>query len=131
MWGVGLTPKFPMKLDVQQAGGNMNLNLADLLIKSLRVKAGSGTLSLKVPTRTFSADIAQETGDTEISLPANTGLQIKVNKLRMGTLIIGGKDAASGLNLSGTYQTDNFNSAKNRVTVTITKDLGSVRVKLP
>lgn len=130
-WNVGLSPKYPLNLSVQHEAGATNLNLAGLPVNSLKADLQRGSLTLKAPARTFSADLSQQSGETNISLPADTGLQLRLTRLAAGSVVIGGKEVASGRNLSGTYQTDNFASAKNQITLTVSKELGGINVSLP
>lgn len=130
-WNVGLSPKLPLGLSVTQETGSTVLNLEGLPLTRLNVTTGAGPVALRLPSRTLNANVAQETGSLEIFLPRDTGLRLIIKTFGTGSLMVEGTGVASGTDLSGTFETANFGSARYRVTLNLTHGAGPVVVYAP
>lgn len=128
-WAIGLSPKLPIALSVQTTQGDTTLNLRSLKLSALKLSHSLGGLELRLPAANLNASLNHAQGDATIILPPNTGISLEVKSFTQGTLIIGGKTVADGLDFNGTYQSANFGTAKYKVNVAVTKELGSLTVK--
>lgn len=130
-WNVGLSPKMPLSLNITKETGSNDINLKGLPITRLNMAAGTGPIQLVLPSRSMTANITQTTGSLDIYLPADTGLKLVVNKIDTGSLTIEGAEVASGTSLKGTFQTANYDSAKNKVTLSVALGTGPIEVFKP
>jgi hypothetical protein len=130
-WSVGLSPKLPLSLSVTQETGSSSLNLEGLPLTRLNVATGSGPVALRLPSRTLIASVSQETGSLEIFMPKDTGLKLVIKTFGTGSLSVEGSDVASGTDLSGTFQTANYDSARYKVTLNLSHGAGPVMVYAP
>ena len=66
-----------------------------------------------------------------MSLPRDTGLRVVIKKFDTGSLSIEGKSVATGTDLSGTFQTANYDQAKYKTVLSLTRGAGPVEVLSP
>ena len=84
-----------------------------------------------LPSRSLTANITQDTGSLNLYLPADTGLQVVIQNFGTGSLVVEGQEVASGIALTGTYKTANYDSARNRITLNLKMTTGDVKVFKP
>ncbi|EYB68419.1 hypothetical protein DEIPH_ctg024orf0029 [Deinococcus phoenicis] len=130
-WEVGLSPKLPLALTINQGSGSQDLKVRGLPLTRLNVKMGSGPVMMQLPAASFTAQLRQESGSLDIHVPQNTGVKLVLQQFRSGALTVEGKDIAAGQNLGGTYQTANYDAARYKVTVNLTWGSGAVQVHTP
>jgi len=130
-WQVGLSPKLPLKLHVIHETGSSLLNLTGLPMTGLSVKSDAGPLVLQLPSTSFSGVVTQDTGSLDIYLRQDTGLKLTVQKFETGSLRLDGREIASGTNLTGTYQSANYDRAKFKVILVLGHGAGPVEVFSP
>lgn len=128
-WAIDLSPKLPISLTIKSQQGDAALDLRSLKFSALSITQQLGDLELKLPAANLSMVLTQGQGDSSITLPPGVGLRLNVKKFAQGTLIINGKTVADGFDFDGLYSTDNYNSAKYKINVTVTKKLGTLTVK--
>lgn len=131
VWTVGLSPKLPLSLNVTQGSGSQELKLQGLPLTRLNVKMGSGPVMMSLPAASLTAQVQQDSGALELHVPANTGVRLVVQQFKSGALRVDGQDVGVGQNLSGTYQTANYEGAKYKVTVNLNWGNGPVEVYTP
>lgn len=130
-WAVGLSPKSPLALHVQQESGSLDMNLRGLPLTALSLSMGAGPTTLKLPGATFAGKLTQESGSLDIHVPADTGVRLNIVKFESGSLDIDGKNVSVGGGLKGTYQTANFAVARRQITLTLDWGSGPVTVYTP
>lgn len=128
-WATGLSPKLPINLTVESKQGDAALDLRPLQLSALTVTQQLGNLALMLPAANLNVTLTQSQGDATITLPNNVGLRLDVKKFSQGTLIINGKTVADSLNFNGTYMTANYDSAKYKMNMTVSKEQGTLTVK--
>lgn len=128
-WAIGLSPKLPISLAITRQQGDAVLDLRTLKLSALTINQQLGDLALMLPAASLNVVLTQSQGDTTITLPPNVGLSLEVKKFTQGELIMNGTTVARGLEFNGTYQTNNYDSAKYKVMMTVSKQLGSLTIK--
>jgi hypothetical protein len=81
-WDIGLDPSVPIALDFDTASGTADLDLASLLLTSLKVGVSSGKATVKLPVggaTALGADLHLSSGDLEVQLPAGARSDLKVD----------------------------------------------------
>ncbi|UDL00880.1 hypothetical protein E5E91_09345 [Deinococcus radiodurans R1 = ATCC 13939 = DSM 20539] len=130
-WAVGLSPRLPLALSIRQDTGSMDLNLRGLPLTALNLMGTTSDIQLVLPSRSLTANITQDTGSLNLYLPADTGLQVVIQNFGTGSLVVEGQEVASGIALTGTYKTANYDSARNRITLNLKMTTGDVKVFKP
>lgn len=130
-WAVGLSPRLPLALTIRQDTGSMDLNLRGLPLTALNLMGTTSDIQLVLPSRSLTANITQDTGSLNLYLPADTGLQVVIQNFGTGSLVVEGQEVASGIALTGSYKTANYDSARNRITLNLKMTTGDVKVFKP
>lgn len=125
-WDVGMASGVALDLSVAADASSSDINLTGLTLAKLSAGANAGTMRLVLPT-TFNGDvkgtITAKAGTVQITVPSGAAVRIVV-KTRAGS-----RDISSRfMQKNGGYETPEYASAKNRLTLTITADAGRVAV---
>lgn len=128
-WAVALSPRLPINLNLQLDQGDARLDLRSLKLSGLQVNQSQGAMELLLPAADLNATLTQTQGGVTLILPPDTGISLDVKKFSQGSLIMGGKTVAEGQEFNGTYQSANFDTARYRVKMTVTKEAGNLTVK--
>lgn len=125
-WDVGMASGVALDLSLAADASSSDLNFTGLTLAKLRASANAGTMRVILPT-TFGGDvkgtITAKAGTVQITVPSGAAVRIVV------TTRAGSRDMSSRFTQkNGGYETPEYASAKNRLTLTITADAGRVAV---
>lgn len=150
-WDICVSTGIPMAVALQQGTGDADINLAGVQLRGLDVQSGTGDFELdlgdaylaeatmKLQTGTgdveFDADriavvgasslrVQAGTGDLDVLLPPEVGLEVHVKK-GTGDLSVAGLERV-GEAKSGHYQNALWTTAENRLSVEISAGTGDV-----
>jgi hypothetical protein len=72
-WDIGLTPQLPLELTVLGGSSQAELNLADLDVRRLALRSGSGGARLTLPQGTQRSEVALESGSGRLEVALLSG----------------------------------------------------------
>ncbi|MFZ3590547.1 toast rack family protein [Bacillus sp. DJP31] len=106
-WNVELSNNIPIDLNIDSGATGTELNLAGLQLASLTISTGVGKTLIDLSgdwKNSFDAKISNGVGDTEIIVPKNVGVKIKVDKGIGGTDISGLISQGDGVYINEAYE---------------------------
>lgn len=127
-WVVGLSPRLPIALHLSSTAGDVKVNLLGLNISSLELNHASGDYQLKLPSKSLKGKLKIEAADLNITVPKDTGLKLNLQKFVSGSVTIEGKTVAQGVEVTGSYQTGNFDSASKKIELDVIWQAGDLTV---
>jgi hypothetical protein len=114
-WQIGVASGVPAMLDMQAGAGSFHVDLSALSVVSARVAVGAADLTMVLPTPAGEVPIRIDGGAASVTVAVPAGVQARIT--------------TSGLvATSGPSQTAGYATATDRVTVTVTGGVASVRV---
>lgn len=148
-WQVQLNPALPLDITAQSAGGNMKIDLAGMTVTRLAAETGGGNADVVLPDRAadLSAVVKTGGGDVQVTigreisgshsltagsgagnvtvrLPAGTAARIHASS-GVGKVSVDGQFSPAG---KDTYQSANYDSAAQKIEITLTTGAGNVTV---
>ncbi len=123
-WELGLSPALPLDLAVYLGGGEAQLDLAELQLERLDVRAGIGDTTLTLPGHgRFRVDIEGGIGNTVIHLPAGVAARVTAQSgLGPVTLLVDGRREHLP------YSSPGYATAVSRVDLTVRSGVGAITV---
>ncbi len=80
-WQLGLSPEVPIALETSMAAGDMDLDLAEVMLSGLDASQAVGDLSITFPAgESMRGDISQAIGQIVVYLPEDVSARIEVSK---------------------------------------------------
>lgn len=125
-WDVGLNTRPTYDLDVHLGAGQASVDLSRFKLSSARIEVGAGTADVSLPsTGRFTLRVSGGVGTLRIRAPRDVALRAEVNT-GLGTF-----NAASRLQSIGDdiYQTEDFTSADNAITLILDIGVGTVSIQ--
>lgn len=130
-WDVKLSPDVALDLWLDTSSGSTNLNLTGLDITHLSLDSGSGSVRLTLPAASsFEGVIDSGSGSVTIVLPENVGMRVRLES-GSGSFrpddrfeLISGEE-----NDDGIWETKNFATADDKLTLDIDQGSGSIRIE--
>jgi hypothetical protein len=154
-WYIGLSPRIPLKLDINGGIGEANIDLSELQLASLRIDGGVGTFQVKLPEdsapykfrltastgeisidapsgATFDMEASGGTGRLLISLPADSGVQVTVRNGGIGSLNLpnGYRKVRQGdKEDEGVWENEVYRTDETPITIVLDISIGSVTIR--
>jgi hypothetical protein len=127
-WDVRLSPQVSVDLILDGGSGRYDFDLTGLQVESLKLDAGSGAIDLTLPSdSSFEAEIDGGSGRITITVPESLGVRVELDSGSGGFQPDNRFELVRGeSNDDGVWETDNFDTAEDRVELFI--DQGSGRV---
>ncbi len=155
---IGLNTSIPMSLDISGGVGQSNIDLSRMQINHLDVSGGVGEIRLTLPVNGDSLDVRAEVGvgrmdlivpanmnvnarvkggigETVINLPSDTAVRLQA-KSGIGDVNVGsrfhrvsGNNSDWGLGKNGVWETANFASASQKITIHYDGGIGQLTVR--
>jgi hypothetical protein len=124
-WYIYLNPQIQHNLVVSNGAGETNLDLSELAVNELEVNMGVGNTSITLPTKgDLRGKINGAIGKIKILIPQGAAVQIKANTA------IGDLDLPDELiKQANTYQSRNFDEAKERIILDVGLAIGKVDIQ--
>lgn len=125
LWNLRLNAGIPTALAISTGVGSAELDLELLQLTDLEVSTGVGKVMLTLPTQgVFEATIEGGVGEIIVLVPDTLAAQITANA-GIGSVNVEG----DYINQNGEYTSPNFDTAENRVTLTVDGGIGSLVVR--
>lgn len=129
-WDIGLNPRPTYDLDLNYGSGGGDADLSQLTLSSVRVDGGSGRVDVRLPaTGKFTVDADGGSGGLTFYVPGKAALRVEYERGSGGInpgsrlrLISGERDR------DGVYETENFGSASNAITLIVNGGSGSINI---
>ena len=130
-WEIGLTPEIPLDLSLDTGSGRCDFDLSELMIDDLYLDSGSGSIHMALPEdQSFHFEMDSGSGSVQIDLPEDTGVRVDLDS-GSGSFNPGNDyDLVSGEKRGdGTWESDNYDSAKYTIDIDIDQGSGSITFK--
>lgn len=127
-WTLNLTPRAPLNLTVESGASDLRLDLRDLQVATLDVKAGASSAEIILPAETRQTDARVRAGaaSVEITVPEGVAARIDAKGGLSGVSI----DANRFPHQGGTiYQSPNYDDAPRRVNLAVEAGVSSLVVR--
>ncbi len=155
---IGLNTNIPMTLDINGGVGQSNIDLSHMQVNHLDVSGGVGEIRLTLPSKSDSLDVRAEVGvgrmemtvpanisvnarlkggigETVINLPMETGVRLQANSgigdINVGSRFqrVSGHNSDWGLGKKGVWETANFATASQKITIHFDGGVGQLTVR--
>jgi hypothetical protein len=130
-WDVGLSRDVDLVIDLDAGSGRYDVDLSGLQVSELRFDQGSGETSLVLPSRgEVDCSIDLGSGELDITLPEGVEARVDLDKgsgdFRPGPQfhLVRGREEGSGV-----WETDNYGSADDRVSIEMDMGSGDVSIR--
>jgi hypothetical protein len=157
-WDVALSPDVPIDLSISGGVGDANLDLSQLQITGLNLSSGVGKMDLNLPSSgepyeaqlssgvgevnlnipegsNVNLDIHGGVGEFAIDVPDNAGVHLEADSGVGGINVpsnftrTGGDDEDNFIGESGTWETEEFANADQKITIIFNGGVGELTVK--
>jgi hypothetical protein len=127
-WEVTLTPEIPLDLRLDSGSGSCEFDLSQLQLEELFLDSGSGSIDLALPAdQSFEFTLDSGSGSIRMEIPEETGYRVRLdsgsgafNPGRGFKLVSGEKQG------DGVWESDNYDTAKYTIEMTIDQGSGSI-----
>jgi len=124
-WNFGFHPDVKLDLTIDTGMGDINLDLRALTLESVRINAGTGAVTIKLPdTGKFDVDIDSGMGTVVIEVPAGMGVRLQTE-----TAIVGRNLPAGYTQNNNRYTSPTYSTAENRADVQVDLGIGSITIR--
>ncbi|MDQ5823209.1 MAG: DUF5668 domain-containing protein [Chloroflexota bacterium] len=126
-WEINLNERVPIGLDVDAGTGNMTLNLERLQLRSLTVDSGTGNTSITLPATAYNTTVEIDggTGNLELFVPEGLEARIEVDS-GIGNTTVDPRFSSQG---EDTYESRDYDTAANKVTIKIDHGVGNLNIR--
>lgn len=126
-WQANFSRNIPLTMDIKSAVSNLDADLSGLNINSLKMKMDVGNYKLTLPSSVSGGkvDIDTALSNTDITVPAGVAARITVRSDLSSVDINQGRFPRKG----DVYSSADYDTAKNRLDITIHGDLGRLQVR--
>jgi hypothetical protein len=125
-WDLALSPRVALALEADIGAGDATIDLTGLDVRSLKVQTGAGRSTITLPAEgQFDAKITGGVGQLIVEIPREMAARIRVDRGIGGLDIPRRFDQQDG-NL---YQSDDWETNDNRVTIQIEVGIGQVSIR--
>jgi len=125
-WTVGLSGEVPLDLRIDTGAARGQLDLADLVVRSLELHTGASETRIRLPRSAGATSVRAETGAASlvIEVPASVGARIR-SRMALGTSDV---DQARFPRDASGYASSDYATAANRADIDVQGGVGSVRI---
>jgi hypothetical protein len=125
-WNLALSPRAAFSIDANIGAGDATIDLTGLDIRSLWVETGAGRNMIILPENgRFDAKITGGVGQLIVEIPREMAARIQVDR-GLGPLDVPDRFDRQGGDL---YESDNWETSENRVTIEIEVGIGQVSIR--
>jgi hypothetical protein len=125
-WNLALSPRAAFALDANIGAGDATIDLTGLDIRNLTVETGAGRNTIILPEDgQFDAKITGGVGQLIVEIPPEMAARIQVDR-GLGALNVSQRFDGQG---GDVYQSDNWRTSENRVTIVIEVGIGQVTIR--
>ena len=148
-WQIHLNPAVRMDLTTHSGGGNLNLNLAEMSLSRVAADTGGGNVELVLPANASDLSVNAKTGGGNVTVEVGEGITGSSTILaksgagnvtvRVPSGVAVRVQASSGMGKKlmdasltqvdqSTYQTPGYETAANKIEITVSSGAGNVSV---
>jgi len=148
-WNIHINPRVALEIDAVSGGGNIKLDLTGMEVARVSAESGGGNMEVAMPEKAANLSVAATTGggNVTVELGRNTkggntvkaesgagnvtvlvpsGIAAKIHAVSgLGKVIV---DPRFGMIGSDTYQSADYEEARDRIEVTAKSGLGNVSI---
>jgi hypothetical protein len=125
-WQIHLNPKVQFDLTAHSDGGNVRLDLAGMAVTHVAADTGGGNMDVILPEDTANLSVTARSGAGNVVVRIPGGVAARIHATTgLGKAIVDPKFSKVDKH---TYQSSDFDSAANRVEITIHSGAGNVSV---
>ena len=125
-WQVHINPGVSSDIKAHSDGGNLKLDLAGMTVTHIAADTGGGNVEVTLPDSVADLNVIAKTGAGNVTVHIPHGVAARIHATSgLGKAIIDPQFSKTDQN---TYQSPDFDSAFNRVEITIQSGAGNVSV---
>jgi hypothetical protein len=125
-WQIHLNPTVSSDITAHSGGGNIKLDLADMAITRVSAETGGGNVDVVLPDNASDLNVQASTGAGNVVVLVPSGVAAKIHTTTgLGKAIV---DSRFNKIDDNTYQSSDFDSAANKVEITVRSGAGNVEV---
>ena len=125
-WSFGLARQIPLELELETGANESQIDLTDLQVTRLSVKSGASSTNVRLPASVGLTSVTVETGAASVKLFVPQGVAARVSG-SAGLAAIN-VDERRFPRIGSMNQSPDYDSAANKVDITISVGVGSVDV---
>ena len=126
-WSVGLTDRVPLELDLETGACDAHLNLGPLPVTRLRLQTGASSTTVRLPERAGHTQVRIESGAASVSLRVPEGVAARIEaRGGLASIVV---DTARFPRSGGVYQSPDYETASDRVDISVETGVGSVDIR--
>ncbi len=125
-WEINLNKEIPLNLKIDSGASASNLDLSDLKVTDLNIDTGASSTELTLPANAGETHVDIDTGASslKVRVPASVAATIQIKSGIASVNVNARFPRISG----GLYQSSDFSTSPNRVTMTIDAGVGSIDI---
>ena len=125
-WQIHLNPTVSSEITAHSDGGNVKLDLAGMAVTHVSADTGGGNMDLVLPEDTANLSVTAKSGAGNVVVLVPSGIATRIHaSTGLGKVIV---DSRFGKIDGNTYQSSDFDSAANKVEITVHSGAGNVSV---
>lgn len=125
-WSVGLSGEVPLDLRIDTGAARARLDLADLVVRSLELRAGASETRIRLPRAAGATSVRAETGAASLVIEVPTGVGARIrSRIALGSTDV---DQARFPRDASGYASPDYATAANRADIDVQGGVGSVRI---
>ena len=125
-WQVHVNPNVLSDITAHSGGGNVKLDLAGMAVTRVSANTGGGNMDVVLPDNAANLSVTAKTGAGNVVVRIPSGVAAKIHATTgLGKATV---DPRFGKTDNNTYQSSDFDSAANKVEITVNSGAGNVSV---
>lgn len=125
-WQIHLNPTVLSDITAHSGGGNVKLDLAGMAVTRVSADTGGGNMDVILPDNVANLSVTAKTGAGNVDVHIPSGMAARIHATTgLGKAIVDPRFSKTDNN---TYQSSDFDSAANKVEITISSGAGNVSV---
>ena len=125
-WQIHLNPTVSSEITAHSDGGNVKLDLAGMAVTRVSADTGGGNMDVVLPEDAANLSVTAKSGAGNVAVLVPSGIATRIHaSTGLGTVIV---DSRFNKIDGNTYQSSDFDSAANKVEITVHSGAGNVSV---
>jgi hypothetical protein len=125
-WQIHLNPTVSSDITAHSGGGNVKLDLAGMAVTHVSADTGGGDMDVVLPEDAANLSVTAKTGAGNVVVHIPSGMAARIHATTgLGKAIVNPRFSKTDKN---TYQSPDFDSAPNKVEITVHSGAGNVSV---
>jgi len=125
-WQIHLNPRVQSDITAHSGGGNVKLDLAGMAVTRVAADTGGGNMDVVLPEDAANLSVTAKSGAGNVVVHVPSGIAARIHaSTGLGKVIVDPRFSKTDKN---TYQSSDFDSAANKVEITVKSGAGNVEV---